>query len=183
MGHTLFTQPDVLSAAECFAWITAAERRGFTDAPITTARGFVHAPEVRNNTRVMLDDPAAAAALWRKVEARVGPERTPAGTWAPVGLNERLRFYRYEPGQAFRWHFDGAFWRSDREASRLTFMVYLNEDFDGGDTEFTHQTVRPVAGAALLFSHELLHQGGTVTRGVKYVLRSDVMYRLERPRE
>ncbi len=71
MRHTLFTQPDVLSPAECLAWITAAERRGFTDAPITTARGFVHAPEVRNNTRVMLDDPAAAGRLQQPTDERV----------------------------------------------------------------------------------------------------------------
>jgi hypothetical protein len=30
---------------------------------------------------------------------------------------------------------------------------------------------------ALLFQHQLLHEGSEVTSGVKYVVRSDVMYR------
>jgi hypothetical protein len=65
-----------------------------------------------------------------------------------------------------------------KEASRLTFMVYLNEDFGGGATEFDFpkETVRPREGMALVFDHGLQHQGAEVTRGTKYVLRSDVMY-------
>ena len=31
---------------------------------------------------------------------------------------------------------------------------------------------------ALIFLHSLYHEGNEVTQGVKYVLRSDVMYRL-----
>ena len=103
--------------------------------------------------------------------------RAPLGGWRPHGLNERLRFYRYTPGQHFRWHLDGAFQRSPRERSRWTFMVYLNDDFDGGGTDFEDGvTVRPVTGAALVFAHGLRHQGAEVTRGTKYVLRSDVMF-------
>ena len=32
-----------------------------------------------------------------------------------TGLNERWRFYRYDPGQQFDWHFDGAYERSPLE--------------------------------------------------------------------
>ena len=35
----------------------------------------------------------------------------------------------------------------------------------------------PHADTALLFQHPILHEGCAVTRGVKYALRSDVMYR------
>jgi hypothetical protein len=34
----------------------------------------------------------------------------------------------------------------------------------------------PRAGDALWFQHRLLHAGNPVTGGVKYVLRSDVLY-------
>jgi hypothetical protein len=37
--------------------------------------------------------------------------------------------------------------------------------------------IEPHAGMALLFQHRLLHEGSEVTSGVKYVVRSDVMYR------
>ena len=94
-------------------------------------------------------------------------------------MNERFRCYRYEPGQRFAPHFDGAFVRDAHERSHLTLMVYLNEGFGGGSTAFLDwdREVAPRLGSALVFQHRLLHEGCTVTSGVKYVLRSDVMYR------
>ena len=38
-------------------------------------------------------------------------------------------------------------------------------------------TIVPRAGMALLFQHRVLHEGAPVRSGVKYVLRSDLMYR------
>jgi len=52
------------------------------------------------------------------------------------GLNERLRFYRYDPGQKFDWHQDGYYERENGERSQFTFMVYLNDGFGGGGTSF-----------------------------------------------
>ena len=74
---------------------------------------------------------------------------------------------------------DGAFVRDEREESLLTFMVYLNEGFAGGDTRFYDYdvSVTPRTGMALLFQHFTLHEGCSVTAGVKYALRTDVMYR------
>ena len=134
-------------------------------------------PETRNNTRVMQDDPKRADWLWgrmaRFVEPRLGP-------WRVVGLNERLRYYRYEPGQYFKWHGDGAFVRSEAERSLYTAMVYLNDDFQGGSTDFWNNiSITPRRGMALLFEHRQMHQGAPVLAGRKYVMRTDVMYRFE----
>ena len=95
------------------------------------------------------------------------------------GANERLRCYRYEAGQYFAPHFDGAFRRSRDEVSLLTLIVYLNECPGGGATNFPglERTVTPKPGRALLFNHHLLHEGAVVTQGLKYAVRSDVMYR------
>jgi prolyl 4-hydroxylase len=60
--------------------------------------------------------------------------------------------------------------------SLLTLMVYLNDDFAGGETSFAEVAIVPHRGMALLFRHALFHEGRPVTRGVKYVLRSDVMF-------
>lgn len=97
----------------------------------------------------------------------------------PVGANERFRCYRYDVDQRFAPHYDGAFARNDDERSLLTFMVYLNESFRGGETHFHDFDVRvtPKTGMALLFQHFLLHEGRYVNEGVKYALRTDVMYR------
>src|SRR5262249_2662886 len=119
--------------AECAALVCVAERAGFCPAPLTTSTGFVMNTDVRNNTRVMLDDAPRAEALWCRLAPSV-PERL--GRFRAVGLNERLRFYRYGPGEFFAWHRDGAFWRSNGERSLITLMVYLNEGFEGGSTDF-----------------------------------------------
>lgn len=167
-----FIVPKLLSPDECASWIAETEATGYRLAPITTARGPVINTSVRSNHRVMLDDPARAAALWPRLE----PHLPKLGGRRPVGLNERLRFYRYEPGQHFDWHLDGCYRRPNGEQSELTVLLYLSEDFDGGATGFDDARVQPATGLALLFRHRILHCGEAVTRGRKYVLRTDVMY-------
>ena len=134
------------------------------------------AKEVRNNDRVMLDDVELAERLWKKLQ----PFCPPYVMFHPVvGLNERVRFYRYEKGQRFRWHMDGSYRRQNGEHSRLTFMVYLNDGFEGGETLFQDTTVEPERGMALVFAHGYLHEGGEVFAGRKYVLRTDIMFAAE----
>lgn len=171
------TVEGVLSPDECLALIDRIEALGPADAPVTTPRGFVMRPDLRNNTRVMFDDPVFAQRLFERVKAHL-PERV-EGTLVAVGANERLRCYRYAPGQYFAPHFDGFFRRDDGDESQLTLMVYLNEVERGGHTVFTdlELDVKPVRGMALLFNHRLLHEGAEVLAGIKYAVRSDVMFR------
>ena len=79
------------------------------------------------------------------------------------------------PGQRFRMHRDGRLQEDGRE-SRLTFLLYLNDGFVGGETTFKTVAVSPARGSALLFVHEHWHEGSALSSGVKYVLRSDVLY-------
>lgn len=66
-----------------------------------------------------------------------------------VGINARWRLYKYDDGVVYRPHIDGAWPGSgldddDRYVydvygdrwSKLTFLVYLNDDFEGGCTTF-----------------------------------------------
>lgn len=172
----VFTVEDVLAPGECEEMIARIDALGPTAAPITTHRGFVMRPDIRNNRRVMFDDPDLAAELFRRVRHAL-PD--PLHARRPVGVNERLRCYCYDPGERFAPHLDGAFVRDPDEASELTFMVYLNDDFTGGHTVF-HSLgidVAPRPGLALFFQHRHLHEGCVVTAGTKYALRTDVMYR------
>ncbi len=73
-------------------------------------------------------------------------------------------------------------------ASRLSYLIYLNDDFAGGSTTFRdyvgegearrkiENDIMPATGVALLFPHERRHEGVSVSLGRKYVLRSDVFY-------
>ena len=175
-GDLAFLVHNLLTSEECEQYIELSEELGYDDAPITTSVGFMVRKNVRNNTRVMLDDEQLAETLWQRIA-----EHVPQQWWyrKPVGLNERFRFYRYEPGQRFVAHSDGAFERQNGERSELSLLIYLNEDMTGGETviyEPKKFRVHPQAGMALAFSHKLLHEGAVVERGTKYVMRTDVMY-------
>jgi predicted 2-oxoglutarate/Fe(II)-dependent dioxygenase YbiX len=188
-GEQVFVIHDFLTPEECAEYIRVTEGVGYGPAPITTADGFVMAPEVRNNERVMLDNSAWAAKLWERAKPFIpSPFREREAT----GLNERFRFYRYDEGHTFRPHTDGCFARND-ERSQLTFMVYLSGGCEGGETVIYFSgddgltlpdgavlRVKPEAGKALVFFHYLFHEGAPVKSGRKYVLRTDVMYRVGR---
>jgi predicted 2-oxoglutarate/Fe(II)-dependent dioxygenase YbiX len=58
------------------------------------------------------------------------------GNRVPLGLNELFRFYRYQRGHQFKGHFDQSYIRSETEASYYTFMIYLNDNYEGGQTTF-----------------------------------------------
>ena len=168
---------ELLRPEECAALIESAEREGFAAAPVTTSYGPVMIPDYRNNTRVMRDEPAVVDHLW----PRVAPFVEQMGIGLPaIGLNERLRYYSYVPGEFFAPHGDGSFIRDLRERSLLTVLFYLNGDCEGGETRFLSSgvSVRPQTGLALFFVHPLLHEGRVVRAGRKLVLRSDVMFRL-----
>jgi predicted 2-oxoglutarate/Fe(II)-dependent dioxygenase YbiX len=180
-GESLFLIHDFFSPEECRRSIAFSEERGYEEAPISTDTGFVMVKEIRNNLRVMVD----AVSLAKRLFARAGPFLpTRVGPWHLHGMNERFRYYRYDVGQTFKMHYDGCFTRRALEESRVTFMVYLNDDYAGGTTDFYHDdetprtSIRPRRGLALAFLHHQLHEGAPVTRGRKYVLRTDVMYRL-----
>jgi hypothetical protein len=59
----------------------------------------------------------------------------------------------------------------------LTFLIYLNDDFEQGYTEFSWEKVKPKTGMALVFPHMLTHRATSPINGTKYILRTDVMYR------
>ena len=64
--------------------------------------------------------------------------------------------------------------------SFYSYLIYLSEDFEGGETTFFTEpevAIKPQIGWGLLFQHSLIHEGSEVTAGVKYVARTDLMYR------
>jgi predicted 2-oxoglutarate/Fe(II)-dependent dioxygenase YbiX len=183
--------PGFLSTAECNALIEGAEGRGFSSAELD------YPPSYRNNDRQVLTDEQLAARLLSRLRERLpgGIERLlPADlnqNWRLQGINERFRLCRYQSGQRFHIHQDGVHHRGVDCRSMLTFMVYLTDgdDFDGGDTLFYAAgprggegesnfvaRIRPRAGSLILFNHGIWHAGEEVTRGVKYVLRSDLLF-------
>ncbi|RHZ02910.1 hypothetical protein DYB26_009301, partial [Aphanomyces astaci] len=164
-------------------WSRTMERGAPAAGPALLNVGYgrqVLRPDVRNNDRCIIDDVATASIVWD----RVRPHLPSTFQGKPVvGVNERLRFLRYYPGQQFKPHCDGSYRRPDgSEQSYITIQIYLNggDDLEGGDTVIFDRDntikVHPVPGRVLIFQHyNVEHSGAPVINGVKYAIRSDIM--------
>ncbi len=181
----VFYVEDFLTADECAKLIVIAEEFGFEEALLSSPKGAVRRSDIRNNDRVLFESVEMAEELWEKTADFVPSEYDDRPA---VGLNELFRFYRYTPGQQFHWDQDFPFERETGEKSYLTMLIYLNADFEGGETSFEDSysaesfdafQVVPKQGMALFFEHPTHHQGEAVLSGRKYVLRTDVMYAAE----
>lgn len=169
--------PGLFNTHECADLIARIESLEPELATINTHAGVAVRPDVRNNDRVIFDDADLGQLLLERVR-----EKAPKSIhgWNLSGINERFRCYRYKPGMRFAPHKDFAFQRNENEQSFYTFLVYLNEGFEGGETTFVTEPeikIVPKAGMGLLFQHPIIHEGSIVLRGVKYVARTDLMYR------
>jgi hypothetical protein len=63
--------------------------------------------------------------------------------------------------------------RAHRDGSELSFVVTLNQGFEGGGTQFVHSKVvvaPQVPGTCVLFCGRLWHAGLEITKGTRYIL-------------
>lgn len=150
---------NVLTPEECAALIVRIDKLEPELASINTLGGARINTKVRNNERVIFDDYDLA----KLIVERSGEDipRTFLGAQF-AGANERFRCYRYNEGMRFKPHGDGSFERNFFERSFYSFLVYLNADFAGGETNFfvnPEVSIKPETGMALMFQHPLLHEG------------------------
>ncbi len=164
----LWTVDDIYTREECAKFIELIENSSPTIA--------TNNPMYRDQDRVMRDDPERAGDLFARLRSHL-PEKM--GELTLLGLNERLRMYRYKSGQRFDPHMDHWYRPDDRRITLHSVLVYFNDDFHGGETRFMEQideTVVPRPGRVAVFQHKIRHEGCEVRRGVKYAMRTDVMY-------
>jgi len=170
----IFLIDGFLTHTECNQYIALAEKQVFEEAKINIQGQQLMNKGVRNNDRLMMFDKGLAKTFFIQA-AKFLPETHE--NYRLSDFNEMFRIYKYSPGQRFKMHRDGSYVRNENEKSFYTFMIYLNDDFEGGETEFQSiGTVSPKKGSALVFHHPLKHEGKTLTHGLKYVLRTDIMY-------
>lgn len=174
--HTeIFTIDHFLTDEECDQLIFKSEEMGFEEAKVNIDGQQAMMKMIRDNERILYHDLNYAGELWERLKVHIRPVIDNAEA---IGLNELFRFYKYSPGQRFKMHKDGSFIRNETEFSYYTFMVYLNEGYQGGETKFkSGEIISPKKGMALIFEHSQRHEGDRLVNGIKYVLRSDIMYR------
>jgi len=169
----------VLSIEECQDLIARTEQAGY--------KALVgYQTSYRSNWRVIIELPEVADILFQRVKAFLPLEVKllhPPGTWQCLGLNYRFRFCRYKPTQLFAAHRDGDFVVSPTEKSLLTFMIYLSDNEQGGSTNFLYpdgkvkKKIPPKPGMVLIFDHNMFHEGAKLEGGLKYLMRTDIMYK------
>ncbi len=175
-GRQLSEVPKVLlfegafTPAECDFLILVAEP-AYVESLVKDGYGG----DVRNHIRTsdgstihwLIEDPAIHA-INRRLAALSG---------TAVEQGEPIQILRYRPGQQYHPHVD---WLGDENARILTALIYLNDDYEAGETEFvkTGLRVKGRKGDVLVFSSidaeggcEPLseHAGLPVTKGTKYL--------------
>ncbi|HEX8839407.1 MAG TPA: 2OG-Fe(II) oxygenase [Sphingomicrobium sp.] len=104
--------------------------------------------------------------------------RIAAATGTAVDCGEPLQVLRYGETQEYRPHFDAIAGMANPRV--LTALVWLNDDYSGGETRFDELGIseRGTAGDLLVFANTLAdgspdprtrHSGAPVTVGVKYL--------------
>lgn len=189
---------NVLAPDECERLIALTETLGYlADAAVSLPRSVRH-----NDSTTWVADDITAELMWQRCSPHILPSDDFSYKQA-VGLNARFRFYRYGEGDYFGAHTDGS-WPGSRVVdgrlidnayddrwSQLTFLLFLSADFKGGATRFYVEgnsrrdsvDVRTPLGGALCFPHGVhplhcVHGSEPITSGVKYIIRSDVLFEL-----
>ena len=117
-------------------------------------------------------------------------------TWKAVHLNTRFRFCKYSPSDAFGPHTDGRRLETLNTQSFMTVNMYLNTvprshggatrvldpriPGDGAEKHKVLCLVQPELGSASVFRDSLFHDGEELSAGVKYLLRSNIMFEREK---
>jgi Rps23 Pro-64 3,4-dihydroxylase Tpa1-like proline 4-hydroxylase len=98
-----------------------------------------------------------------------------------IYVNNHFRFSKYNPGGYFHMHTDGINTDAKGGRSYTTINIFLNDDFEGGETSFYSDsgehmiTAKPHPGRGAIFDRGISHKGNQVVKGTKYLFRTDMM--------
>ena len=121
--------------------------------------------------------------------------------YTPIGVNEHIRFYKYEVGKyilnhdncrMFRYRFDKDTNKYYQQMTFFTLLVYLNDEFEDGETLYCTNLsngkstkykytdydleLKPMTGVALISDHDTPYVNKYPKTGCKYILRTEIIY-------
>lgn len=203
-GERAIVLHNVLSPQECLEISSLVERIEMHDAN--------QDHRYRNNMRCEINSIPLSQVLFQRVFPFIEHEKVVSdankddfvqgelmkGYWKITGLNDhfRLCFYLAENNGHFGPHYDGEYAAQD-VCSIKTFMLYLNDDYEGGYTNFLREHglyfdearkiycsppehvvagLKAKQGDCLIFDHKILHEGSQVLSGKKFIFRTEIMY-------
>lgn len=164
--------PGLFSAAEC-RYLMILGTPWMEKASVLSLTGEARLDNVRDA------DAAPIAIIAEDMVVQEINRCIAAATGTEPGWGEPLNILRYSPGQQYKPHHDGT--SSDNVTPRnLTALIWLNAEFEGGETDFPKikVRVRGSVGDMLVFRNVLdngqpdprmIHAGLPVTEGVKWM--------------
>ena len=171
-----------MSSAEC-DWLIQRGGPGLSRAMVYRGSSQPRTADTRTNTEVSFTIFNADVML------SLIRDRMSAATRVPISFFEIAKLLHYEPGQQFALHADFLQLNTlelvrevqARGQRALTFLVYLNDGYEGGETDFPRIGFRFKGGRGdvLLFTnvdaadapdYETVHAGLPTTRGEKWML-------------
>mgnify|MGYP006411309145 CR=1 FL=1 len=218
----IFTLDNILSHDECSTLIEKTNNIGWNkSSPSGGGHGRTGNEDARTNKFCVLFDEILANQIWNQVKIFLPDDLSFVGEnvyfnsitkgeeWKPSYIYNKFRIYKYDIGDAFPEHIDYKVKRNiikDNkefvEQSFLTLLIYLNDDFEGGETGYwpdhngihcrflrnvercsnkkDHQIIiKPQTGMCVVQDQNILHEGLPPTKGIKYILRTDIIHQRE----
>lgn len=201
--HTIWSIDNFLTANECDTIVNKAEEESFSDI------------DYRNSQRLIFFD--SNNKLINLIESRLDDNilktinnnnhYNPCGfksscvEWAHNNgaINPCIRINKYVDSKGFPFHRDSPFVSSLIVKSNYTLIIYLNDNYDNGETIFRvpdnkyehigytiqeelniignrykEHVIKPKKGMAIIFDQSIIHMGNSI-QNTKYVLRSDLI--------
>lgn len=162
----------LLTAEEC-SYLTGMSEAQLQPSFVTNPTTGARMPHPIRTSMGMSFGPTLEDLVVRRINLRIG-----AASGTDVGCGEPLHILRYTPGQEYKPHTDSV--AGDANPRALTMLIYLNDGYEGGATQFPRAglEVRGGVGDALIFCNidaagrpdpASLHAGLPVATGVKWL--------------
>ena len=132
--------------------------------------------QIRNNSMFGIDDPNFIQTVLYSVLAA----NLQQGWNFDIQGVQPLQLSKYTVGEKYSWHMD---YDHKEQARKLTFNVVLNDDYEGGDFQFSwgspsapykkrviNEEAMKIPGRIVVFPSYYYHRVTPVTKGVRYSL-------------
>jgi len=183
INYDILEIEDVLTKAECNELIDISLKHGLEDSEVWNPDGSVSIDEDhRISSQLWLDNDIPLVNKIMKLSEKYSGFST--------NTQESLQVVKYDIGGKFDSHYDACVSGKDSVncknmngesgQRRTTFMIYLNDDYEGGETEFyfLNKKIKPKTGKAILFKNtdeydnvilQSYHSGNPVINGNKWI--------------
>lgn len=178
-NYRIYIYDDFLTAEECKTIIEMGKQKGFAQSKVNGIKDgkridVVSKDRTSKNCFIHTKDNKLLQKIDRKTQKI---SKKPACNFEP------LQVVKYDPDQYYKQHFDATYKDLKGGLRYCTLLIYLNEDFEEGTTNFPmiHKKVQPKTGRAVLFynvcswpNHKIIHPlskhaGIPPKNGTKYV--------------